>query len=234
MDLRKTTYFLLLTTLSFLLVSCNYAKLQDDEKRDYSIEEFSQLYVKGSFTIKLVQADQVGMTIEGFKESLETINVDQDEASGELRLTRDKFSLSSPEVTLKYTQLNQIHIEGGANVSTEGYADLNNLTIRVEGGANLNLKLKVNQLSLRGEGGVVYQLMGVGHKMESTLVGAAYIKAAEFNTDSASIRIEGVGIADLNVNDYLNATVEGMGAVSYKGDPEVDQSIQGLGKVSKE
>ncbi len=234
MNPRKTIYLLLMITLSFGLISCNYAKLQDDESRDYSITDFDRLYVKGNFTIYLVQSDSVGMSIEGFKESLATIDVQQSAGSNELRLVRDKFSLSSPQVTIRYKNLEELRIEGGANVTTEGYADLNDLNVRVEGGANLKLKLKVNQLKLRGEGGVVYQLEGVAQKVESTLIGAAYIKASDFSTDTAIVRIEGVGIADLNVNKYLNATVEGMGAVSYKGDPEVDKSIQGLGKISQE
>ncbi|WP_163713124.1 GIN domain-containing protein [Mangrovibacterium lignilyticum] len=233
---HSTSILMLLLLLSFSVsfTACHYSRVDDEEEKSIPVTEFDKIYVKGNFTILLEQGTEPALTIRGLKETLETTEVTSDTLSGWLKLSRDKFSLSSPQLVIRFRDLSRLRIEGAATVETAGYLDLNDLDVRVEGGARLDLKMKAQKVSLRGEGGVVYELEGVSRRLESNLQGAAYLKASAFETDTADINIEGVGVATIHVNDLLKAHMEGMGKISYTGDPEIDQRIDGLGKISRE
>ncbi|PTN10040.1 putative autotransporter adhesin-like protein [Mangrovibacterium marinum] len=220
--------------LGISLSSCNYARVEDEEEKIFAPGTFDKLYVKGNFNILLEQGPQSGLRIRGLKETLETVDVKSDPSTGWLRLTRDKFSLNSPRVILRFLDLNQIRIEGGATIKTDGYLDLQDLAVSVEGGANIKMKMKARKLDLSGEGGVVYELQGVSRQLTARLSGASYLKASEFETDTADIHIEGVGFAAIHVNQYLNARLEGMGKISYSGTPQVNQSVDGLGTIEQQ
>jgi hypothetical protein len=140
--MRLITSILLVIFVGFSLPSCHYAQVKDEEEMTIAVSEFDKIFVKGSFTIMLEQGSAPGVKIRGLKETLETVDVNSKAESGWLELTRDKFSLSSPEVTLRFEDLSKIRIEGGATVKTDGYLDLKELEVRVEGGANVKMKMK--------------------------------------------------------------------------------------------
>jgi len=232
--MRHFISILLLSTVFFFFMGCHFSHVADDEERTVPIEDFDKIYVRGSFNILLEQGDKPGLKMVGIKETLETVNVSSDTVTGWLTLSRDKFSMSSPDLVIGFKNLEKIRIEGGASVRSDGYLDMEDIHIRVEGGAKIKLKLKARSIYLRGEGGVVYDLEGVSEQLHSELYGVAYLNAADLETDTAFVEIQGVGIASLKVNDLLKARMEGMGKISYTGDPEVDQSIEGVGKISQE
>jgi len=232
--MRQIISIVIFSLVCYSFMACHYSKVAEEEQRVVPIENFDKIYVKGSFSILLKQSDEPYLRMRGLAETLESVNVKSDSTTSWLELSRDKFSMSSPDLVIGFTDLNQVRIEGGASVHSDGFLDLKDLEIRVEGGANINLKLKAQTIHLRGEGGVVYDIEGVVNRLESELFGVAYLKASTLETDTAVVRIEGLGVASLKVNKLLKANMQGMGKISYQGDPEVDQSIEGLGKISQD
>lgn len=231
--MRLITSILFVFLVGFSFSACHYAQVKDEEEMSVPVSEFNKVFVKGNFTIRLEQSGRPGVHIRGLKETLETIDVNSDAESGWLELRRDRFSLNSPEVILQFSDLEKIKIEGGATIETKGYLNLNELEVQVEGGANIKLKMKADKVDISGEGGGVFELEGASPQLSARLSGAAYLKAADFTTDSTSVQIEGLGFATLHVNKYLNAHLEGLGKISYSGDPVVDQSVDGLGKIER-
>lgn len=216
------------------LAGCTYTNIQDDAVQEFQVADFSRIYIQGSFTIKLEQGTEPGVRVKGMKESVQTVEAKTDSLTRTLEITRDKFSMSSPELVIRFKQLNGIRLEGGATMDSEGYLDVDSLDIRVDGGAKVNLKLKAETVKLRGEGGVVFDLEGYSRKLESDLFGMSYLKAREFETDSTYINVEGISVASIRVNKYLKARMQGIGKINYIGDPKIEQSAEGLTKISQE
>lgn len=232
--MRQIVSIVILSLVSFSFEACHYSTVADEEQRVVPIENFDKIYVKGSFSILLEQSDVPYLRMRGLAETLESVNVKSDSTAGRLQLSRNKFSMSRPDLVIGFTDLNQLRIEGGASVRSDGFLGLEDLDIRVEGAANINLKLKAQTIHLRGEGGVVYNIEGVANKLDAELFGVAYLKASTLETDTVIVRIEGLGVASLKVNKLLKANMQGMGQINYQGDPQLEQSIEGLGKISQE
>lgn len=232
--MRHFILIVLISLVCFSFTACHYSHVKDQEEKTIPVENFDKIYVKGSFNILLEQRNEPSLEIKGLKETIESVMVERDSITGWLELSREKFSMSSPDLVIGFKNLESIRIEGGANIRTDGFLDLQDIDIRVEGGAKMKLKMKARNIRLRGEGGVVYELEGVSKRLHAELYGVAYLNASTLETDTADVVIEGVGIASLKVNELLKARMEGMGKITYVGDPEVDQDIQGLGKISRD
>lgn len=216
------------------LASCTYTNIQDDAERTFVVADFDHISIQGSFTVKLEQGSEPGVKVKGMKESVQTVDARTDTLSKTLIVTRDQFSMSNPELTIRCRNLNEIRIEGGASLISDGYLDLDTIDIRVEGAAKLNLKLKAKSVNIRGEGGVIFELEGYAANLDAKLLGASYLKARELQTDSTRIHVEGVGVAVVNAEKYLKARILGLGKISYAGDPDIDQSTEGLTKIARD
>jgi len=225
---------LLIVLGGILFVSCHYSKVAEERERVVAVRSFDRISVQGGFSVSLEQGNENGLIIRGLNESLETTIVENDTLEGWLRVSREKLSLNSPHLVIRVKELREIVVEGGAKIMSEGYLDLKELQVSVEGGAKVDLKAKAEVIKLTGEGGVVFDLEGVCSKLTANLYGAAYLDAEALNTDTAQINLQGVGYARIDVNDLLDAHVEGVGKVRYTGSPKVLKHIEGLGKISKE
>lgn len=217
-----------------LLQSCTYTNVQDDTEREFEVADYQRICIQGSFAVKLEQGSKPGVSVKGMKESVQTVDARTDTLSKTLIITRDQFSMSNPELTIRCRNLDGIRIEGGATLNSEGYLDLDTINIRVEGAAKLALKLKAKSIHIRGEGGVIFELEGYTSSLDANLFGASYLKARELQTDSTRIHIEGVGVAVVNVDKYLKTRMLGLGKINYAGNPDIDQSGEGLTKISQE
>ena len=50
-------------------------------------------------------------------------------------------------------------------------------------------------------------------------------------TESATVTVSGSGGAQVDVTEFLDATVDGSGSITYRGDPRVAQDVDCSGSV---
>ncbi len=225
-------FLLLLVFLS----STTFAQDDDDwSSRDYQIGNFSQIYLHGGYKVFLQQGNKPALTVKtnnsDIFDKLEVKN-----QGDELRLVmKDDFiTYKRIRLYITFTDLEVIEVEGGLKLDSDGYLDLEDLLLYVEGGANVDLQMKAKNVKVVGQGGILVDLQGVANSLSVKLSGAGHVDADELKTEAADIEIEGVGTASVYATDRLNAQIEGVGKVSYKGDPKVTQNIEGLGAVSRQ
>jgi hypothetical protein len=108
-------------------------------------------------------------------------------------------------------------------------------TIRVQGSGDLDLgRVDKDELTIVVQGGADIDASGtVGH-LELVVNGAGDADLGELEARTARVQIEGAGDAQLNVSDELDVSVEGAGDVSYRGNPSVRQRVEGAGEVRPE
>ena len=105
--------------------------------------------------------------------------------------------------------------------------------IRHTGAANIdapNLEAEQFSVALIGAGNV--SISGVVDEQDITLQGTGDYRAGNLTSSKATIRIDGVGNAALQVSEVLNATISGIGNILYRGNPrQVNQSVTGMGTI---
>jgi hypothetical protein len=117
------------------------------------------------------------------------------------------------EVRLAAPDIGRLTVEGTNEVRLSG---VNNqkLALEIGGSSNLRAEGRTGQLKL-------------------DLPGSSKVEAADLHSQSASIRISGVGEAEVHATQALEVTISGVGNVVYAGKPaKVTQNITGVGEIS--
>jgi Putative auto-transporter adhesin, head GIN domain len=87
-------------------------------------------------------------------------------------------------------------------------------------------------LELRHDGAGTLTASGRVERLNATLSGAGDLDLADLTARRAAVRLSGLGSAEVNVTDELDATVSGIGSIEYHGHPTVHRDVTGLGDVS--
>jgi len=232
----KSFRILLFVFLSGLTISpaCAASEWDDDEVRTYKVSDFNKIHLEGSYRIIIEQSDKPGLKVRADEEAFKYIDVDSDDELLNLEITKDHFDFERVELYITVKDLTKLHIEGGARLETKGYLDLDNFYVHVEGGAKVEMEMKVNELTVVGEGGVIFTFEGVANHMDARISGAGHLDAEMLKTKNVDIEIEGVGTGTVYATDKLKASIEGVGKIKYKGNPEVDKHIEGIGFISND
>ena len=225
--------------ISVFLISIftNTVIAQEDDgwvTKTYNIGDFTQIKLEGGFKVKLIQGDEcsikVKTTDDDVFDNLEIKNYDEE---AKIELDMSFFEYRRVNLYITFKTLERLNIEGGVNLNTSGYLNLNNFAVKVEGGANIDLDMKANNVEVYGEGGFLFELNGVANKLDVEIKGAGHVNAADFKTKDVSFTVAGFGTGSVYATQSLDAKIEGVGKLRYKGDPKVKQYIDGLGSVKR-
>ena len=224
--------------ISSLLLTFSIAVFAQDEdgweSRKFEVGDFSEISIEGAFKVYLVQGDQCVVTVKTTnKDIFDDIKIKRNQNEVDIKLDQSLFSFSRVSLYITFKTLEKLRIEGGVNMKTNGFLDLNNFAVNIEGGANIDLYLKADKVKIYGEGGFLFELKGVANALDITINGAGHVDAAELKTKDVSFTTAGFGTGSVYATETLNAKIEGVGKLSYKGDPKVTQYIDGLGSVKR-
>lgn len=219
--------------LTFAFSIAVFAQDEDGwESRKFEVGDFSEISIEGAFKVYLVQGDQCAVSVKTTNEDIfDDIKIKRIDNEVDIKLDQSLFSYSRVSLYISFKTLEKLRIEGGVNMKTNGFLDLNNFAVNIEGGANIDLYLKADKVKIYGEGGFLFELKGVANELDITINGAGHVDAAELKTKDVSFTTAGFGTGSVYATNKLNAKIEGVGKLSYKGDPKVTQYIDGLGSV---
>lgn len=231
----KTFYFLLVITLIVALSNTSYGQDDDWETKTYKLTDFKDIHLKGGYKVYLIQGKENSLTVKASDgDVFDYLKIRNNSSSLGLEIDRERFDFDRVNLYITFKDLERVEIEGGVRLKTEGYLNLNDISVSVEGGAKIELDMKARNVEINGEGGVLFELNGVADRLNVHLSGAGHVDASELKTKDVSFHIEGVGTGTVYATKTLYAKIEGVGKVKYLGNPEVTKDIEGLGSVSRD
>lgn len=230
-------YLTLLFFVQAMDVEANFSperKINRDSK-DYPVGDFSSVFLKGAFKVYLIQGKENSLEVKASdSKAFDYLNVQNRNGVLKLHVDREPFDFSKVTLLITFSHLERLEIEGGVTLDTKGYLDLNDIFVRVEGGAKIHFKAKAHHIGIKSEGGVLFELDGVTEVLEAKVYGAGHIDAGKLQCRDVSFRIDGVGTGRVYATRTLTAEINGMGKIRYKGNPRVTENIEGLGSVKRE
>lgn len=220
----------------FLAVIFSFTVIAQEEDnwdaKNFEVGDFSEITLDGAFKVYLIQGDHCSVKVKASNDDVfENIKIRRNQNEVEIKMDQSFFKYSRISLYITFKTLEKLSIEGGVNLKTNGYIDLNNFEVNIEGGANIDLDMKAKNVEVYGEGGFLFELKGVADKLDVTIKGAGHVSAAELKTKDVSFTVAGFGTGSVYATNSLNAKIEGVGKLRYKGDPKVNQYIDGLGSV---
>ncbi len=226
----------LIITALLMTISSILAFSQDDnwEKKTYQIGDFSDIKLYGGFKVFLIQGDECSVLVKATdKDVFDNIKIKNNYGEASIEMDISFFEYRRVNLYITFKTLEKLTIEGGVNLKTNGYLDLKNISVNVEGGASIDLDMKADNVKVYGEGGFLFELKGVANSLDVTIKGAGNVSASELKTKDVTFTVAGFGTGSVYATNTLNAKIEGVGKLRYKGEPKVTEYIDGLGSVKK-
>jgi hypothetical protein len=183
------------------------------------VASYSALDVDGGVNVDIIPGDTRDVVVTGGEEVIDRVRTVVEDG-------RLEVSIKDHGIVIGPDPFDDVRVEVAA-----GALD----TIRVQGSGDLDLgRVDKDELTIVVQGGADIDASGtVGH-LELVVNGAGDADLGELEARTARVQIEGAGDAQLNVSDELDVSVEGAGDVSYRGNPSVRQRVEGAGEVRPE
>lgn len=205
---------------------------QNWPSKNYEIGDFSRIKLDGGFKVYLIQGDECMLTVKSSNSDVfDNIKITNYQKVVSIQMDASVFQYRRVSLYITFKTLEKLYIEGGVNLKTNGYLDLNDFDVHIEGGANVDLNMKAENVKVYGEGGFLFELKGVAETLDVTIKGAGHVSASELKTKDVRFVVAGFGTGNVYATKTLYAKLEGVGKLRYKGNPKVDQYIDGLGSV---
>jgi len=230
----KLILFISIFTFINISVNANSNYNEDWNSKTYRVGDFNEIFLKGGYKVYLIQGDENSVKVKASDDSVfDYIKIKNSGNELKISVKREHFDYDRIILYITFKELENVNIEGGVKLRTEGYLDLNSFNMYVAGGAKIELNIKADDVHIIGEGGVLFELNGVTDNLDIKISGAGHVDADDLRSKDVSIKIEGVGTGTVYATETLFAKIEGVGRVRYSGNPKVTRHVEGLGSVKR-
>lgn len=215
-------------TLIFAALAFLACQATEYTSKSFSIKQFSRIAFIGGYRIHLVQSSKPFLSISGKAHIIEKIKVSNREGlllveipkyrDRRMRLKSDEI----PTLLISFKSINNLYIEGYADVSSSSTLTFNDLTVSIKGSSKLRVSLRCNSLSMDVSGASYSKLAGFAKVFSLNMRGAGMFDGYNLETSRTRIRIDGTGKARISAKQSLSGEINGFGSLFYKGNPTVD------------
>ncbi len=230
----KAKTFLL--SVFFLLVAA-FSSGRDPESRyarEYPVGKFSNIELEGNYKVILYQSAKPFLKVEAPSDDMyDALEIRTEGDKLEVSVRKTHININRIELHIGFDDLRRLYLRGGMKLLTDGFIEVGDLYLDVEGAANADLKLKAKSLEVNSKGGSVFEMEGVAGVLKVKVTGAGHVKARELETDDVFFKVEGVGFGSVHAKHLLDVKIDGVGKVTFKGTPELKRIVQGLGSVEQ-
>jgi hypothetical protein len=231
--MKKVLFTLILIPLFAFISSSLFA----DERieRDFNIDDFHHIYLKGPYEVHLRQSDKCALTIIAKEDYFDRLDVDSD--GEELRIELDGKNFSKKraiEVYIQFKDLEKLEIQGAVDLVSENQIKTANLKLEFEGAGNVELDVSANKIISEISGVGNFEIEGVTdyHKVEFDGVGN--YEAQDLKSKYTIVESNGIGSVKVYASNKFKGEATGIGSIEYYGDPDdVNIDATGLGSVNR-
>lgn len=228
--------FLLGVLLASLFSSCNPQGGRNENRfagQAFTVESFDKIFLTGGYDVEIKQTEEPSLVIKASEADYRKIDVYVE--NGVLHVKNKHKNITTKEIRLEINinKLSRIDIKGGVFLTTLGYVELDTLNMAVEGGANIKMYIKANQIIVSTQGGVNIELEGIAHEFSASTEGAGNIDADNLEAEIVNCKVAGIGNASVFATRELNAKIEGVGRIGYRGNPSINKQVDGIGVVHR-
>jgi len=213
-------------TFLFLLAS---SVLFAQEPTVKKLGEFHTIKLFNGLTLNLIESNKASIQLFGKKAD----DVVYKNVNGTLKISMkfpETFSAKDVSVTVYYTdELHTIDANEGSIVQSSDVLKGQNIEIRVQEGAHVDLEVKAKYLSLKAVSGGILTLEGKATNQSVEVNTGGIYEGLNLETVHTDIKCGTGGQAGIHVTEDLDANVRFGGAVTYKGNPNAIQKNKFMG-----
>jgi len=212
-------------------------------KESREVKDFDKVVLHGYGELFIKQGEVESLEIETDEEFMDRVKTRVDDGKLKIDVVGDWldrisafFSRGYESQRIKYyltvKNLTGLNVGGAAKVELDSL-ETERLAVRLGGAAEIDVvDLQAGHLDVDLPGAGNIKVKGKVESQDVHVSGAGAYSARQLESDTAQVRISGVGKAIVNAREELDISLTGLGSVEYYGKPRVVQNISGLGQVT--
>jgi hypothetical protein len=190
---------------------------QESEVR--KLPHFTNLVVNDRIIVRLIKSESDSVIIKPQGIQTSSIQTEVNNSLLNIRTYGEPFAKKKVIVTLYYTQIKSITVNGGADVSTVSAFKSDSLKVDLNTGGMLYLNADLGCLSGKITEGSILTAEGKTREMDFTVATSGSLSAFNLISEIGRIIVSSGGKAKVNVVKELEASASSRGYISYKGSP---------------
>ncbi|WP_235982360.1 head GIN domain-containing protein [Gelidibacter maritimus] len=203
-------------TLASIFISVMAIGQQDLE---IQLDDFNEIKVYDMINVELIQSNKTMAIISGDN----TKDVEMVNKRGQLKIKMrlgEKFEGNKTLVTLYYKNIDIIDVNEGAYVSSDAPLEQENIELRAQEGAVVQLNLKVDNMTVKAVTGGEIAISGKATKQDITINTGGIFQGESFETETTHITIRAAGEGYINASKFADIKIRAGGDVYIYGNPE--------------
>lgn len=208
---------------------------QDFQTADFvELAKFDRLDLGGSFHMIVQPGVTPQMKVMTKDPSLnKLIKMDVRGNTLHVDLKRGWTDKENIQLILETPELDYLSVSGTSVLELAEPIKRDNLTLRVNGAAHMEVKVEVDELDLKVSGSGVLKIQGTADKVDAHLSGASQLTAKNLEIEHLDIHASGAATARTKVATTLEANASGASNIYVKGNPQVHaQRTSGVAGIS--
>jgi hypothetical protein len=199
---------------------------------DREVPIFDRLEIKGNYEVELIPASTNKITIDTDENLLGNIVTEVDNGVLTIENRKSLVSRHSIKLSVYYDQLKGLTSSGASVIASNSMVKSDYLELKFPGAGSVNLEIETEHLKVEMPGAGLIKLVGYANQQEIEMNGAGSFNAVNLVTQETKIRLNGVGNAEVNARNSLDAEINGIGSIKYVGNPtELRREIRGMGTI---
>ncbi|MDV0447276.1 hypothetical protein MsAg5_11560 [Methanosarcinaceae archaeon Ag5] len=233
------TKILTATVLSLLLIftaaGCiNYDANDTKAHNESELGDFNKINITGVSHLKLINSDTQSISIDAGQKNIQ--NITYKVVNETLEITAEKYVKSNQdtEITVYYKELNEIAVAGVHDVEADAPITTENLTVKVDGTNNVDLKIKVTNFTLNVVGVDNIDVEGTAQNVTVLADGTSNVDLEDLKAVNVTVTANGVSNIDVYASETLSINLDGASKLSYAGNPaNVNNNVSAVSTVVK-
>jgi hypothetical protein len=215
------TLFVLFTGL--FLTAQSFSLIADNVTRD--LDKFSTLEVMGNIKVTLIPSTENKAEINIIKGDIDDLKTTISNNTLEIKFKGKGLKWNSgankkAEITLYFTNLNEIDISAGARVSGNEIIKASTFEVDASSGSFCSIPIEVEQLKVSISSGASVTMKGTANDQDVDLSSGASYKAKKLETEKTTIDVSSGASAVVWAKSEIEADANSGGSIKYKGAPE--------------
>ncbi len=226
---------LLLSILSLFISFSVFAEMQETEREERQLKDFTAIVVSSGIDVYITQADEFSVEVEASKNVMHRIIT-------ELRgntlhvYVKGKFRWGSKDIRkvfISAPEINKLVASGGADIHGSTPLKTELLVLTSSGGADIYVSVKTSTVKMTSSGGADISVDGSCDQVNAVASGGADINAKKLIAQYVNATASGGGTIEVYASERIYATASGGGDINYTGSPKDKQiSESGGGDVT--
>jgi len=208
-----------------LLLSSITVYSQEERK----LPHFDKVRVTNQIKVFMVQGgvEQARVNARGI--DLSEVITDVNGKTLEITLKRGVYKDISVEVWVTYRELRDVFVTASGSVVIESELAGDKVILSSFTGSQLDANVNLRTADIRLDKGANINLKGKVGTFEARVSSGATLSAFDLVADSVYLNINTRGMAKVTANAFIDANVRTGGTLTYMGNPKVRQIKSGLG-----